>query len=197
MNIIHTDHGWLEVIVGPMFSGKTEELIRRVRRAAIAGQTVGVFKPAIDQRYDVSDIVSHSEIHFPSNPVTSADEIYQQSQNLKVVGIDEGQFLGNGLVPVVEAMIAERKRVIIAGLDLDYRGEPFEPMPYFMSTAEYLDKILAICIRCGEPASRTQRMRAGGERVVVGAKDLYEARCRSCWTNPDAISKPVDAPKIL
>jgi len=197
MNIIRSDQGWLEVIVGPMFSGKTEELIRRIRRAAIAGQTVAVFKPAIDQRYDVLDIVSHSEVHLPSIPVTSLEDLYRQGQSAQVIGIDEGQFLGTGLIPVVEAFIAQRKRVIIAGLDLDYRGEPFEPMPYLMSTAEYVDKILAICVRCGEPASRTQRLLAGGDRVVVGAKDLYEARCRSCWTNPDAVIKPSEPPTIL
>jgi len=197
MNIIRTDHGWLEVIVGPMFSGKTEELIRRLRRAAIAGQTVAVFKPAIDQRYDAGDIVSHSELHLPSSPVTNAEEIWQKSQNAQVIGIDEGQFLGNGLIPVVEALIKLRKRVIVAGLDLDYRGEPFEPIPYFMCTAEYLDKILAICVRCGEPASRTQRLVSGGDRIVVGAKDLYEARCRNCWTNPDDVTKPNEPPTIL
>jgi thymidine kinase len=197
MNIIRSDHGWLEVIVGPMFSGKTEELIRRLRRAAIAGQTVAVFKPAIDRRYDAEDIVSHSEIHLHSTPVRTPEEVWQPAQSAQVVGIDEGQFLGNGLIPIVEALIAMRKRVIIAGLDLDYRGVLFEPMPYFMATGEYLDKMLAICVRCGEPASRTQRLKAGGDRIVVGTKDLYEARCRNCWTNPDEVAPLSEPPTIL
>ncbi|MDK9698713.1 MAG: thymidine kinase [bacterium] len=197
MNIIRSDHGWLEVIVGPMFSGKTEELIRRVRRAAIAGQNVVVFKPAIDSRYDAVDIVSHSEIHFPSIPIATHDDIFPLSQTSHVIGIDEGQFLGVGLIGIVEALIKQGKRVIVSGLDLDYAGVPFEPMPYLMATAEYLDKMLAICVRCGNPASRTQRLVAGGDRVVVGAKDLYEARCRNCWTNPDAFTKPDDPPTIV
>lgn len=190
MNIIKSDSGWLELIVGPMFSGKTEELIRRVRRAAIAGQKVMVFKPAIDNRYDEIKIVSHSEIQFPSQPIHSASEILTYSQNAQVIGIDEAQFLGNPLIDVVNALLANNKRVIIAGLDLDYRGVPFEPIPHLMATAEYVDKFLAICVRCGNPASRTQRLVAGGGRVVVGAADLYEARCRKCWNNPDELMPP-------
>ncbi|MCX7834938.1 MAG: thymidine kinase [bacterium] len=190
MNIIKNDSGWLELIVGPMFSGKTEELIRRVRRAAIAGQSVMVFKPAIDKRYDEIKIVSHSEIHFPSQPIQNASDILTYTQNIQVIGIDEGQFLGNPLIDVVNALLEQHKRVIIAGLDLDYRGIPFEPIPFLMAMAEYVDKFLAICVRCGNPASRTQRLVAGGARVIVGAAELYEARCRNCWTNPDEIVPP-------
>lgn len=190
MNIIKSDHGWLECIVGPMFSGKTEELIRRLRRAAIAGQAVAVFKPAIDNRYDQVKIVSHSDAQFPSIPVENASDILTHSQSSQVIGIDEGQFLGNSLIDVINTLIIFRKRVIIAGLDLDYRGIPFEPIPHLMATAEYVDKFLAICMQCGNPASRTQRLKAGGGRVVVGATEMYEARCRNCWTNPDQVIPP-------
>ena len=177
--------GWIEVVVGPMYSGKTEELIRRLRRAQIARQRVGIFKPAIDTRYAEDQLVSHSEIRIPSRLVASATDIMTHADEAEVIGIDEGQFLGPAL-PKVASMLADRgKRVIVAGLDMDYRAQPFEPMPQLLAIAEYITKTLAICVRCGSPASRTQRTRPEPGRVIVGGSDLYEARCRRCHTIPD------------
>ena len=157
--------GWVEVITGSMFSGKSEELIRRIRRAQIARQKVQIFKPRIDDRYAADHIVSHSDMKMPS----------------QVVGIDEGQFFDGSLVQVVNSLADRGLRVIVAGLDQDYRGRPFEPMPQLLAVAEYVDKTLAICVRCGAPANRTQRLVAATDRVVVGGADEYEARCRRCF----------------
>ncbi|HTP80832.1 MAG TPA: thymidine kinase [Bacteroidota bacterium] len=172
--------GWIEVVCGCMFSGKTEELIRRLRRAQIARQTVAIFKPRIDTRYSAEHIVSHSEQSLVSTVVDDADEILKLSSEAQVVGVDEGQFFKPNLVDVCEKLANAGKRVIVAGLDQDYRGKPFEPMPQLLAVAEYITKTLAICVVCGNPADRTQRKTASTERVVVGAKDLYEARCRRC-----------------
>jgi thymidine kinase len=176
--------GWIEVIAGCMFSGKTEELIRRIRRAQIARMTVAIFKPEIDTRYSSDHIVSHSELKLESTTVKNSAEILQKAKDAQVVGIDEGQFFDAGIVDVVETLASQGKRVVIAGLDQDYRGKPFEPMPQLLAIAEYITKTLAICVVCGNPADRTQRTTGSSERVLVGAKDSYEARCRRCFEPP-------------
>jgi thymidine kinase len=176
--------GWIEVICGCMFSGKTEELIRRARRAEIAKQTVAIFKPRIDNRYSTEQIVSHSEQALTSQVVEDAHEILGLSKDAQVVGIDEGQFFKSNLVDVCEELANQGKRVIVAGLDQDYRGKPFEPMPQLLAVAEYISKTLAICVVCGNPADRTQRKTQQSDRVLVGARDIYEARCRHCFEPP-------------
>jgi len=178
--------GWIEVIAGCMFSGKTEELIRRIRRAQIARQKVAIFKPKIDTRYSADHIVSHSDAKLLSTVVTGSAEILPLAEDAQVVGIDEGQFFDMGIIEVAEELANRGKRVIIAGLDQDYRGKPFEPMPQLLAVAEYITKTLAICVVCGNPADRTQRTTPASERVLVGAKDSYEARCRRCFEPPPA-----------
>jgi thymidine kinase len=174
--------GWVEVITGSMFSGKSEELIRRVRRAQIARQQVQIFKPRIDDRYAADQIVSHSDMKMPSQVVGSAGEILERLEpGTEVVGIDEGQFFDASLVGVVNALAGRGLRVIVAGLDQDYMGRPFEPMPQLLAVAEYVDKTLAICMQCGAPANRTQRLVDSNDRVVVGGAHEYEARCRRCF----------------
>jgi thymidine kinase len=173
--------GWIEVIVGSMYSGKTEELIRRLRRAQIARQRVEIFKPVLDDRFAHDAIVSHSELRIPSRSIRGAREILRHADEAQVIGIDEGQFLGPGLVPVCEELARRGKRVIVAGLDQDYRARPFEPMPQLLAIAEYITKALAICVVCGAPANRTYRKVKRAGRVVVGGADLYEARCRRCF----------------
>ena len=173
--------GSIEVIVGSMYSGKTEELIRRLRRAQIARQRVEIFKPVIDDRYAKDAIVSHSELRIPSRAVKSAEDVLRHAHEAQVIGIDEGQFLGPELVPVVEKLARMGKRVIVAGLDQDYLARPFEPMPQLLAIAEYITKTLAICVICGAPANRTYRKVQRGGRVVVGGSEIYEARCRRCY----------------
>lgn len=177
--------GWIEVIAGCMFSGKTEELIRRLRRAKIAKQNLVIFKPKIDLRYSDSKIVSHSEQSLPSILVEDASEILKFADDAYVVGIDEAQFFANNLVEICNSLANKNKRVIVAGLDQDYKGIPFEPMPQLLAIAEYITKTLAICVVCGNPADKTQRKVAAEGRVVVGAADLYEARCRKCHYIPE------------
>ena len=177
--------GWIEVICGCMFSGKTEELIRRLRRAQIAKLNVKIFKPKIDSRYSKDKIVSHSEQSLPSINVDTPDEIYNQSKDAQVIGIDEAQFFNNDLVEVCQKLANEGKRVIVAGLDQDYMGMPFEPIPQLLSIAEYITKTLAICSVCGNPANRTQRLISSKERVIVGTSNIYEARCRKCHYIPE------------
>jgi thymidine kinase len=176
--------GWIEVIAGCMFSGKTEELIRRIRRAQIAKQKVAIFKPKIDTRYSSDHIVSHSEARLLSTVVERSNEILEIAKDAQVVGIDEAQFFDAGIVDVAEQLANQGKRVVIAGLDQDYRGKPFEPIPQLLAVAEYITKTLAICVVCGNPADRTQRTTSSSERVLVGAKDSYEARCRKCFEPP-------------
>jgi thymidine kinase len=176
--------GWIEVIAGCMFSGKTEELIRRLRRAQIAKQEVKIFKPKIDIRYSNKSIVSHSEQSLPSLLVEKPEEILSLSEKAQVVGIDEAQFFSQELVLICTQLADGGKRVIVAGLDQDYRGIPFEPMPQLLAIAEYITKPLAICMVCGNPADKTQRKIISVERVVVGAADIYEARCRKCHYIP-------------
>ncbi len=168
-----------------MFSGKSEELIRRLRRALIARQRVQIFKPAIDSRYGQEEIVSHSEMRLPSIAVSSSAELLEKARPpTEVVGVDEAQFFDAGLVEVCQRLADQGKRVIVAGLDKDYRGAPFEPIPSLMAIAEDVTKTLAICMRCGAPANNTQRLVESAERVVVGAQGLYEARCRRCFEPP-------------
>jgi len=183
MDVVRTPAtGWIEVIVGSMFSGKSEELIRRLRRAQIARQRVQIFKPAVDTRYAADHIVSHSELRIPSECATSAaDLLAHVRDDTEVVGIDEGQFFDVDLPAVATALAARGVRVIVAGLDQDYLGRPFEPMPQLLAVAEYITKTLAICMVCGEPANHTQRLVKSRELVLVGATDSYEARCRRCF----------------
>jgi thymidine kinase len=176
------DTGWVEVVCGSMFSGKTEELIRRLRRAQIAKQRVAIFKPVIDTRYAKDHIVSHNGVSLPSVNVSNAAEILENAGDVDVVGIDEAQFFDLDLVRVCEELADRGHRVIIAGLDQDYLAQPFEPMPQLLAIAEYITKTLAICVVCGNPANRTQRVTKASERVLVGAADSYEARCRKCFT---------------
>ncbi|RMD98258.1 MAG: thymidine kinase [Calditrichaeota bacterium] len=189
MNVVQDGLGWIEVICGSMFSGKTEELIRRLRRAQIAKQKVAIFKPAIDDRYSHDHIVSHSEQRIPSISVENAWQILEKSEDAQVVGIDEGQFFGMELVEVCNTLADHGKRVIVAGLDQDYEGKPFEPIPQLLAVAESITKTLAICVKCGSPANRTQRITGERGRVVVGAADVYEARCRKCHEPPPAKSE--------
>jgi thymidine kinase len=183
--------GWVEVIAGSMFSGKSEELIRRLRRAKIARQKVQVFKPLIDSRFSDNHIVSHSEMRHESSNIHSASEIREKTEpDTEVVGIDEGQFFDEELVNVANELAQRGVRVIIAGLDQDYTGKPFEPMPQLLAIAEYITKTHAICMKCGQPANYSQRTFESEERVAVGAADKYEARCRACFV-PHA-----DAPTV-
>ena len=179
------DIGWIEVIAGCMFSGKTEELIRRVRRAQYAKQPILVVKPSIDDRYAEEGVGSHSGQILRSRQINHADEILPLVDDAMVVGIDEAQFIPGDLVSVAEALANSGRRVIIAGLDLDYMGVPFEPMPHLMAVAEYVDKVLAICVVCGNPADRSQRIVESDSRVLVGEADAYEPRCRKCWDPND------------
>lgn len=173
------DIGWIETICGPMFSGKTEELIRRLKRALYAKQTVQIFKPEIDTRYAELEIVSHSRQKLDAVPVGRADRILEElDPEADVVGIDEAQFFDRGLVRVAQTLAQRGHRVVVAGLDLDYRGVPFEPMPTLMAISEYVTKTLAICVVCGNPAGRSQRLVRDDERVVLGATESYEPRCR-------------------
>ena len=173
--------GWIEVVCGSMFSGKTEELIRRIRRASIARQRTEIFKPALDTRFAEEEVVSHDERSIRSTPVAAASQIILLAMDADVVGIDEAQFFDEDLVDVCRELAAAGKRVIVAGLDQDYLGQPFEPMPQLMATAEYVTKLHAICVVCGNPANHSQRLVSGGGRVLLGAKEAYEPRCRDCF----------------
>ncbi len=174
--------GWIEVITGSMFSGKSEELIRRLRRVQIARQTVQIFKPKFDTRYSDHHIVSHSEMRIPSEQVNSSRDLLEKVlPETEVVGIDEGQFFDAELPAVCNQLANMGKRVIVAGLDQDYLGKPFEPMPQLLAIAEYITKTLAICVVCGNPANHTQRLVASKDRVLLGAQGTYEARCRRCF----------------
>jgi thymidine kinase len=182
MDIINGNVGWIEVICGPMFSGKSEELIRRLRRAMIARKRVEVFKPTIDNRYSDNEIVSHGDLRMNSQVVSSATEITERIDwRSEVVGIDEANFMGPHLVDVAQRLADSGKQVIISGLDTDYLGRPFPPIPDLLAQAESITKTLAICVRCGNPAKHTQRLRGSEDLIVVGASDMYEARCRRCF----------------
>ncbi|TRZ65629.1 thymidine kinase [bacterium] len=170
--------GHIEVICGSMFSGKTEELIRRIRRAEIGKQRVKVFKPVVDNRYSEYAIVSHNEQSYPSETIANAEDILEKCFDYEVIGIDEAQFFENNLVDVCQKLADSGKRVIVAGLDQDYKAESFEPIPQLLAIAEYITKTQAICVICGAPANRTQRVSADKGRVLVGGENYYEARCR-------------------
>ena len=176
-----TDAGKIEVICGCMFSGKTEELIRRIRRAQIAKLSVIVFKPFIDSRYSKNEIVSHNNIKIESHSLKSSIEIKNYSQNFDLIGIDEAQFFDKNILKVCQQLALNGKRVLIAGLDKDYRGLPFGSMPQLMCEADYLDKLRAICVKCSRSASYTKRISTEVDQVVIGELDKYEARCRKCF----------------
>ncbi|MGD2051549.1 MAG: thymidine kinase [Acidimicrobiia bacterium] len=187
------DQGWIEVISGPMFSGKSEELIRRVTRYHLARIPTQTFKPALDTRYSVGELVSHSRLSTAAEPVQdSAQLLAAVADRTVVVGIDEGQFFDMGLVDVATMLAGAGKQVIVAGLDLDYLGRPFEPIPSLMLRAEYVTKSLAVCHRCGGPGLFTQRVVDSDELVVLGANDSYEARCRRCYDPHEAVQPPLD-----
>ena len=178
----HTQRrGWIEVICGSMFSGKTEELIRRLRRARIAEQSVEIFKPAKDTRYSAEEVVSHDARTISSHPVLTSEEILNVAPTVDVIGIDEAQFFDNGLTKVCEELAMRGHRVIVAGLDMDFRGQPFGPMPDLLAVAEYITKLHAICLHCGNLATHTYRLTSDAETIVLGEKDIYEARCRHCF----------------
>ncbi len=176
-------HGWIEVVCGSMFSGKTEELIRRLNRARIAKQKVEIFKPAIDTRYDDEDVVSHDSKSIRSLPVQSASQILFYADEFDVAGIDEAQFFDNELVSVCNELANRGKRVIVAGLDMDYLGKPFGPIPALMASAEYVTKVHAICMKCGKLASYSHRTVNDDKLVVLGETESYEPLCRDCFVN--------------
>ncbi|HET9937292.1 MAG TPA: thymidine kinase [Gaiella sp.] len=186
--------GWIEVVCGPMFSGKSEEMIRRLRRAEIAGERVILFKPRIDDRYDAHDVISHAGVRMSAVPVDGSVELVARARGHEVVGIDEAQFFEPRIVDAALALAEGGARVIAAGLDQDFRRQPFGAMPELLARAEFVDKLQAVCHRCGGPATTTQRLVDGrpapysGETIVVGALDTYEARCRDCHeAGPDAV----------
>ena len=184
MTLTPKDAGWIEVICGSMFSGKTEELIRRLRRAQIAQMPTIIFKPRIDSRYSETHIVSHNRMKLESHLVNTPQEILHLAENASVVAIDEAQFFNDSILEVCKTLASQGKRVVVAGLDTDYRGVPFGPMPQLMCEADYLDKLRAICVQCGNPATYTQRTSNDAGQVVIGELDKYEARCRNCYQSP-------------
>ena len=185
--------GWIEVVCGSMFSGKTEELIRRLTRARIARQRVEIFKPSLDTRYHAEDVVSHNAARIRSTPVAVASEILLLAAGSDVVGIDEGQFFDSSLVDVCQQLANSGIRVIVAGLDMDYLGRPFGPMPDLLATAEYVTKVHAVCVCCGEIATYSYRVVANESQVMLGETDSYEARCRPCFL--DGIQAKAPAPE--
>jgi thymidine kinase len=190
MDVPRTRTGWIEVITGSMFSGKSEELIRRLRRVQIARQKVQIFKPAFDNRFGDHHIVSHSDMRMASENVANSRALLAQvDEDAEVVGIDEAQFFDADLPAVCNELANKGKRVIVAGLDQDYLGKPFEPVPQLLAIAEYITKTLAICVVCGNPANHTQRLVASQDRVLLGAQGTYEARCRRCF-DPTLASVP-------
>lgn len=194
-------HGFIEVICGSMFSGKTEELLRRLKRAQIARQKIQVFKPALDTRYATDHVQSHDSGRIASVSVRRAEEILELvNNNTRVVGIDEVQFFGDGIVDVAQKLAYRGTRVIIAGLDMDFRGEPFGPMPKLLAVCEHVTKLSAVCVVCGAPATRSQRIAApegaDGAQILIGAKDMYEARCRFCH-EPNAVGVSAQAMGML
>jgi len=186
--IEHRQKGWIEVICGSMFSGKTEELIRRLKRAKFSKQKVEIFKPAVDIRYDVENIVSHNENLISSTPVQSSSQILLLANDVDVVGIDEAQFFDLEIVNVCNELANRGVRVIVAGLDMDYLGKPFGPIPALLATAEYVTKVHAICMNCGSLAMYSHRMVKGDNLVMLGEKESYEPLCRSCYNKAKKIT---------
>ncbi len=180
-NIRNTKKGWIEVVCGSMFSGKTEELIRRLKRAQIANLKVEIFKPTVDVRYDENDIVSHNDNRIPSTPVENSQQILLLAQDVAVVGIDEAQFFDEEMPMVAEKLASRGIRVIVAGLDMDFLGRPFGPMPAVLAMADYVTKLHAICVVCGDIANFSYRKSASEAMVLLGEKDVYEPRCRTCY----------------
>jgi len=180
-NLSGERRGWIEVICGSMFSGKTEELIRRLKRARIANLKVEIYKPRIDVRYDVQNIVSHDENAIVSTPIDNSQTILLMTQNADVVGIDEAQFFDDQIAETCEQLAARGIRVIVAGLDMDYTRKPFGPMPQLLAKADFITKLHAICVKCGNIANYSYRKSAHSEQVVLGEKDIYEPRCRVCY----------------
>lgn len=178
--------GWIELVAGSMFSGKTEELIRRLKRAKIARQKVEIFKPKTDTRYSVEKVVSHDSTSIHSTPVAHSSDILKLAEDCAVVGIDEAQFFDNQLIDVCNKLADEGKRVIVAGLDMDFQGKPFGPIPALMATAEYVTKVHAVCMRCGALAQYSHRLSDDEELVVLGEKKQYEPLCRSCYAKQKA-----------
>ncbi len=174
-------NGWIEVICGSMFSGKTEELIRRLKRAQIARQKVQIFKPAKDIRYHTKQIISHDENVIPSIPINTSKDLLHHLDETEVIGIDEAQFFDLELTDVCQNLANQGIRIIIAGLDMDFRGLPFGPMPYLLAVAEYITKVHAICVHCGNLATHSYRLTSDSETVLIGEKDKYEPRCRTCF----------------
>ena len=181
--------GWIEVVCGSMFSGKTEELIRRLNRARIANQKVEIFKPAVDTRYDEEDVVSHNANAVKSNPVQNASQILFYSEDFEVVGIDEAQFFDDELISVCNELANRGKRVIVAGLDMDFTGKPFGPIPHLMAIAEYVTKVHAICIRCGNLANYSHRISKDEKLILLGETDSYEPLCRKCFLEATEMKK--------
>ena len=181
VNSANRKTGWVEVICGSMFSGKTEELIRRLRRAQIANLKVEIFKPQLDTRYHDSKVVSHQGTEISSQSVSSSQQILLLGEGTDVVGIDEAQFFDHGIVDVVRQLANQGTRVIVAGLDMDYAGRPFGPMPQLLATAEFVTKVHAICQQCGALANYSYRLTASEDRVLLGEKESYEPRCRPCF----------------
>ncbi|MFT4153472.1 thymidine kinase [Parafilimonas sp.] len=179
--------GWIEVICGSMFSGKTEELIRRLKRARIAHLKAEIFKPAIDTRYDINNVVSHDETTLTAQPVQHSQNILLLADDADVVAIDEVQFFDSGIVSVCEQLALAGIRVIVAGLDMDFKGKPFGPVPQLLATADYITKLHAICVHCGNIASRSYRKTKQSGQVVLGELDVYEPRCRVCYEKGDAV----------
>jgi thymidine kinase len=173
--------GHIELICGSMFSGKTEELIRRLNRAKLAKLNVEIFKPSVDKRYHEFDVVSHNENSIRSTPVNFAGDILLLTSNCDVVGIDETQFFDEDIVRIAQILANQGKRIILAGLDMDFEGRPFGPMPLLMATAEFVTKVHAICMQCGDLAAFSHRLSSEKEKVVLGEKESYEARCRKCF----------------
>lgn len=173
--------GWIEVICGSMFSGKTEELIRRLKRAKIANQRVEIFKPKIDTRYDDRKVVSHDENYILATPIAHSSELLKLTDGVSVVGVDEAQFFDEDLTEVVQNLALNGKRIIVAGLDMDFKGRPFGPIPQVLAVAEYITKVHAICGHCGNLATHSYRLSANADTVVLGEKDKYEPRCRTCF----------------
>ena len=190
--------GWIEVVCGSMFSGKTEELIRRLKRARIARQHVAIFKPSLDLRFSEDEVVSHDENVLSSTPVDTASQIVLLAGDADVVGVDEAQFFDIELVDVCQTLARQGKRVIVAGLDQDYLGRPFEPVPQLMAVAEYVTKLHAVCVVCGSPANHSQRLTSANDRVMIGARDTYEPRCRACFrATPQEPTRRIEAKPAL
>ena len=177
--------GWIEVICGSMFCGKTEELLRRLRRAKIANLNVIAFKAKVDDRYSKDNIVSHDRNSLESIAIDNAEDLMKLGRDYDVVGIDEAQFFNDNLVLACKTLAENRTRVIVAGLDTDYKGQPFGPMPLIMCESDYLDKLTAICMKCGKDATYTQRITSDTQQIVIGETDAYEARCRRCFIPPE------------